>query len=122
MPNKGEYVSPISISSVIEIEPFKVYFAILLLFAGIYIAYSGSLKETKKRPPGNDKKLKLLPLLYAGAFGAGIISSLFGVGGGIVFVPLFVFVLGMTLTTASPTLSLSAGLIVQSERPDSGQL
>lgn len=95
------------ISSVIEIEPFKVYFAILLLFAGIYIAYSGSLKETKARHPGNDKKLKLHPLFYAGAFDAGIISSLFGVGGGIVFVPLLVFVLGMTLTTASPTSQLA---------------
>jgi uncharacterized membrane protein YfcA len=89
------------ISSVIEIEPFKVYFAIPMLFAGIYIVYSGSLKETKKLLPGYDKKLKLCPLFYAGAFSAGIISSLFGVGGGIVFVPLLVFGLGMTLTTAS---------------------
>jgi uncharacterized membrane protein YfcA len=95
------------ISSVIEIEPFKVYFSILLLFAGIYIAYSGSLKERRKRPLGNDKKVKLGPLFYAGAFGAGIISSLFGVGGGIVFVPLLVLVLGMTLTTASPTSQLA---------------
>ena len=96
------------ISSVIAIEPFKIYFGLLLLFAGIYIAYSDSLKERQKRPPRNDKKLKLLgPLFYTGAFGAGIISSLFGVGGGIVFVPLLVLVLGMTLTTASPTSQLA---------------
>ena len=97
------------ISSLIAIEPFKIYFGILLMFAGIYIAYSGSfIKEKQKGPSGNDKKLKLLrPLFYSGAFGAGIISSLFGVGGGIVFVPLLVLVLGMTLTTASPTSQLA---------------
>lgn len=94
------------ISSVIAIQPFKIYFGLLLLFAGIYIAYSGSL-EKQKRPPGNDKKLELLPLFYTGAFGAGIISSLFGVGGGIAFVPLMVLVLGMSLSTASPTSQLA---------------
>jgi uncharacterized membrane protein YfcA len=95
------------ISSVIAIEPFKIYFGLLLLFAGIYIAYSGSLKERQKRSPRNDKLKLLGPLFYTGAFGAGIISSLFGVGGGIVFVPLLVLVLGMTLTTASPTSQLA---------------
>jgi len=93
------------ISNVIAIEPFKIYFGILLMLAGIYIAYSSSfIKERQKGPKGNDKKSKLLrPLFYSGAFSAGIISSLFGVGGGIVFVPLLVLVLGMALTTASPT-------------------
>ena len=97
------------ISSVISVEFFKIYFGILLMLAGIYIAYSSSfMKERQKGPTGNDKKLKLLrPLFYSGAFGAGIISSLFGVGGGIVFVPLLVFVLGMTLTTATPTSQLA---------------
>jgi uncharacterized membrane protein YfcA len=75
------------------------------LLAGIYIAYSGSLKEKQNRPTVNDKLE--LPLFYTGAFGAGIISSLFGVGGGIVFVPIMVLVLGMSLSTASPTSQLA---------------
>jgi uncharacterized protein len=93
------------ISNVIAIESFKIYFGLLLMLAGIYIAYSSSfIKERQKGPKGNDRNSKLLrPLFYSGAFSAGIISSLFGVGGGIVFVPLLVLVLGMTLTTASPT-------------------
>jgi uncharacterized protein len=95
------------ISSGLAIESFKLYFGLLLLIAGIYIAYSGSLKEKQNRPTVNDKKLELLPLFYTGAFGAGIISSLFGVGGGIVFVPLMVLVLGMSLSTASPTSQLA---------------
>jgi uncharacterized protein len=40
-------------------------------------------------------------------FGAGIISSLFGVGGGIAFVPLMVLVVGMSLSTASPISQLA---------------
>jgi uncharacterized membrane protein YfcA len=98
-------ISGAFISNVIAIESFKIYFGILLMLAGIYIAYSSSfIKERQKGPKGNDRKSKLLrPLFYSGAFSAGIISSLFGVGGGIVFVPLLVFVLGMTLPTASPT-------------------
>ena len=93
------------ISSVIAIEPFKIYFGILLMFAGIYIAYNSSFtKERQNGPTGNNRKSILLrPLFYSGALAAGIISSLFGVGGGIIFVPLLVLVLGMTLTTASPT-------------------
>ena len=93
------------ISSVIAIEPFKIYFGILLMLAGIYIAHNSSFtKERQNGPTGNNMKSILLrPLFYSGALGAGIISSLFGVGGGIIFVPLLVLVLGMTLTTASPT-------------------
>jgi uncharacterized protein len=94
------------ISSGLAIESFKVYFGLLLLLAGIYIAFSGSLKEKQNRPTEDDK-LERLPLFYTGAFGAGIISSLFGVGGGIVFVPLMVLVLGMSLSTASPTSQLA---------------
>lgn len=92
------------ISNLISIDSFKIYFGILLMLAGLYIAYSGSLtKERQERPASNEKSELLRPLFYSGAFGAGIISSLFGVGGGIVFVPLLVLVLGMTMTTASPT-------------------
>jgi uncharacterized membrane protein YfcA len=89
------------ISSGLPIESFKLYFGLLLLLAGIYIAYSGSLKEKQNRRTVNDKKFE--PLFCIGAFAAGIISSLFGVGGGIAFVPLMVLVLGMSLSTASPT-------------------
>jgi len=93
------------ISNLISIDSFKIYFGILLMLAGLYIAYISSLtKERQERPASNEKKSeRLRPLFYSGAFGAGIISSLFGVGGGIVFVPLLVLVLGMTMTTASPT-------------------
>ncbi|HET7147909.1 MAG TPA: sulfite exporter TauE/SafE family protein [Candidatus Nitrosopolaris sp.] len=92
------------ISSIIAIEPFKIYFGILLMLAGIYIAYNSSFTKGRQNgPTGNNRRSVFLrPLFYSGALSAGIISSLFGVGGGIIFVPLLVLVLGMTLTTASP--------------------
>jgi uncharacterized protein len=45
-------------------------------------------------------------LFYSGAFSAGIISSLFGVGGGIIFVPMMVIILRMKMLKASPTSQL----------------
>ncbi len=62
------------ISSALTVESFKLYFGLLLFLASIYIAYSGSLKERQNRPTMN-KKLKVLPLFYTGAFCAGIISE-----------------------------------------------
>jgi uncharacterized protein len=59
------------ISSALTIESFKLYFGSLLLLAGIYIAYSGSLKEKQNRPTMNDNKLELLPLFYTGGIWCG---------------------------------------------------
>jgi uncharacterized membrane protein YfcA len=41
--------------------------------------------------------------LIFGNFGAGIISSFFGVGGGIIFVPILVIIYKMKMINASPT-------------------
>ena len=47
---------------------------------------------------------KQIMLLATGAsFFAGIISSLFGIGGGIVFVPLMVIAVGLSMKIAAPT-------------------
>jgi uncharacterized membrane protein YfcA len=45
--------------------------------------------------------------VFAASFGAGIISSLFGVGGGIIFVPAMLLVLGLTMHRAAPTSQLT---------------
>ena len=37
------------------------------------------------------------------SFLAGIISGLFGIGGGIIFVPLMVILMGLTMKNAAPT-------------------
>ena len=79
---------------------FKLYFGILLILTGLYILYRNSVlkdRHVKRR------SLLLQVAVFAASFGAGIISSLFGVGGGIIFVPATLLVLGLTMHRAAPT-------------------
>jgi uncharacterized membrane protein YfcA len=55
----------------------------------------------------NRRSLPLQVAVFTASFGAGIISSLFGVGGGIVFVPTMLLVLGLTMHRAAPTSQLT---------------
>jgi uncharacterized protein len=93
------------LSSEISTGSFKVYFAILLTLTGIYIAYRNSI--IKEKPDTKSKSMSFYLMFCAGSFGAGIISSLFGVGGGIVFVPMMVIILGMAMLRAGPTSQLT---------------
>ena len=81
-------------------DTFKLYFGILLILTGLYILYRNSVlkdRHVKRR------SLALQVGVFAASFGAGIISSLFGVGGGIIFVPAMLLVLGLTMHRAAPT-------------------
>ena len=81
-------------------DTFKLYFGILLVLTGLYILYRNSVlkdRHVKRR------SLALQVGVFAASFGAGIISSLFGVGGGIIFVPAMLLVLGLTMHRAAPT-------------------
>ncbi|MDQ3967360.1 MAG: sulfite exporter TauE/SafE family protein [Thermoproteota archaeon] len=85
-------------------DTFKLYFGILLILTGLYILYKNSVLKDRR------VKRRSLPLqvaVFAASFGAGIISSLFGVGGGIVFVPAMLLVLGLTMHRAAPTSQLT---------------
>jgi uncharacterized membrane protein YfcA len=93
------------LSSGISIGSFKVYFAILLMLTGTYIAYRNSI--LKEKPDTKSKSMSFHLLFYTGSFAAGIISSLFGVGGGIVFVPMMIIILGITMLRAGPTSQLT---------------
>jgi uncharacterized protein len=85
-------------------ESFNLYFAVLLMFAGIYVLYKNSiLKESAAKK----RSMALHAAVFLATFGAGIIASLFGVGGGIIFVPLMLLVLGLTMQRAVPTSQLT---------------
>ena len=87
-------------SNFISLEHFKIYFAILLTSVGLYIFFKNKIiKKTLDRTP---KPLFYL-ILISGTFGAGVISSLFGIGGGIIFVPILVIIYKMKMINASPT-------------------
>ena len=77
---------------------FKILFGIVLIASSFYI-FSKRKMESKEH-----NLSKQIMLLATGAsFFAGIISSLFGIGGGIVFVPLMVIAVGLSMKIAAPT-------------------
>lgn len=103
------------ISDQITPSLFKILFGILLVASSAYI-YSKRKIESKVY---NTSK-QLMVLAVAASFFAGIISSLFGIGGGIVFVPLMVIAMGLSMRLAAPTSQLillfasASGMIVHS--------
>lgn len=88
----GAYVSAAAAPDV-----FKALFGMLLAASALYVLL--------RRRIGTRKSTSWpAALLTAGAsFGAGIVSSYFGVGGGVVFVPLMVGVMGLGMRRAAPT-------------------
>lgn len=92
------------LSEYLSAESFKLYFGILLILTGIYVLYKNSiLKDASARR----RSMALQAAVFVATFGAGIISSLFGVGGGIIFVPAMLLVLGLTMQRAAPTSQLT---------------
>ncbi|HEY6757744.1 MAG TPA: sulfite exporter TauE/SafE family protein [Nitrososphaera sp.] len=85
-------------------DSFKLYFGILLILTGLYISYKNSVLKDHR---AKRRSLPLQVAVFAASFGAGVISSLFGVGGGIVFVPAMLLVLGLTMHRAAPTSQLT---------------
>jgi uncharacterized membrane protein YfcA len=85
-------------------QDFRLYFGILLSLVGLYVAFRNSiLKEKGEQKRSAGRRVAT----YAITFAAGIISSLFGVGGGIIFVPAMLLVLGMAMQKAAPTSQLT---------------
>lgn len=77
---------------------FKILFGLVLISSAIYI-------YLRKKIEAKEKNLtkQMIVFVIGASFFAGIISSFFGVGGGIIFVPLMVVGIGMTMKKAAPT-------------------
>jgi len=86
------------ISSDVAPGVFKILFGLVLISCSIYIFLRKKI-ETKEQ---NYSK-QIMILAIGGSFFAGIISSFFGIGGGIIFVPLMVVAMGMGMKNAAPT-------------------
>ena len=86
------------ISSDLSSEIFKILFALVLISSASYIF----LKRKIEEKPVDISRLLLIFSAGASCF-AGIISSLFGIGGGLIFVPLMVVALGISIKRAAPT-------------------
>jgi uncharacterized membrane protein YfcA len=67
----------------------------------LYIVYRNTI--LKEKPYAKPKSM----FFYMGSFTAGIVSSFFGIGGGIIFVPMMIILLRMTMFISGPTSQLT---------------
>jgi len=77
---------------------FKILFALVLLSSSIYIFLKRKI-ETRQ----TNTSIQLIILSVGASFFAGIISSFFGIGGGVIFVPIMIIALGLSMKRAAPT-------------------
>ncbi|MGY5149762.1 MAG: sulfite exporter TauE/SafE family protein [Candidatus Nitrosopumilus sp. bin_68KS] len=89
------------ISTDVAPDIFKILFGFVLIASAAYIFL-------RKKIENKEKTLSKQIVLFAigASFFAGIISAFFGIGGGIIFVPLMVVGMGMTMKRAAPTSQL----------------
>lgn len=103
------------ISDQIASSTFKLLFGMVLVASSVYI-YS----KRKMEPREYNLSKQVMVLAIGASFFAGIISSLFGIGGGTVFVPLMVVAIGLSMKVAAPTsqfilmFAAASGMIVHS--------
>ncbi len=94
---------------------FKLLFGIVLIGSSIYI-----YARRKMEPKEYNLSKQMMVFAVSASFFAGIISSLFGIGGGTVFVPLMVIGIGLSMKMAAPTsqfilmFAAASGMIVHS--------
>ena len=77
---------------------FKILFGLVLVSSAVYIFMRKKIETQEKI-----LTKQMIVFVISASFFAGIISSFFGIGGGIVFVPLMVIGIGMTMKKAAPT-------------------
>ncbi len=89
------------ISSDVSSEVFKILFGIILVISAAYI-----FLRRKLEPKEKTLSKQMMVFAIGASFFAGIVSSFFGIGGGIIFVPLMVVGMGMAMKRAAPTSQL----------------
>ncbi len=77
---------------------FGILLALVLVIAAVYIFVQPRMTH---RPIESDNMVLVLTAVASVA--AGLVSSYFGIGGGVVFVPYLVVIVGMSMTRAAPT-------------------
>ena len=89
------------VSTDVAPDIFKLLFGFVLIASAAYIFLRKKI-ETKEKTVSK----QMIVFAVGVSFFAGIISSFFGIGGGIVFVPLMVVGMGMAMKKAAPTSQL----------------
>jgi len=88
-------------SSDVAPEIFKILFGFVLIASSIYIFVRKKIENKKVH-----LSKKMMVFVIGASFFAGILSAFFGIGGGIIFVPLMVVGMGMMMKKAAPTSQL----------------
>ncbi len=86
------------ISTDVAPDIFKILFGFVLIASAAYIFLRKKI-ETREKTISK----QMMVFAIGASFFAGIISSFFGIGGGIIFVPLMVVGMGMAMKKAAPT-------------------
>lgn len=86
------------ISTDVAPDMFKILFGFVLIASAVYIFLRKKI-ETKEKTISK----QMIIFVIGASFFAGVISSFFGIGGGIIFVPLMVVGMGMAMKKAAPT-------------------
>src|SRR3954447_5341486 len=98
------------ISKLFSLSEFKLYFAFILIATSLYLILKSRINNYKlskvdidfDRNWYNIQPIKLF-LLVIFCLIAGILSSSFGIGGGIIFVPVLIILLGFNMKQAAAT-------------------
>jgi uncharacterized membrane protein YfcA len=103
-------VSGSFVAGLLSREALAILFAILLTYAGSTMVRR-SVKGQAPEPAHHEKfQVKHLPLGLAGSGGAGIISGMLGVGGGVIKVPVMYLVMGIPFKVATATSNFMIGV------------
>ena len=89
------------ISTNVAPEIFKILFGLVLIASAAYIFLRKKIETREKR-----FSKQMIVFGVGASFFAGIISAFFGIGGGIIFVPLMAVGMGMAMKKAAPTSQL----------------
>ena len=79
-------------------DVFKILFGFVLIASAVYIFLRKKIESREKTI-----SKQMIVFSIGASFFAGMISSFFGIGGGVVFVPLMVVGMGLTMKKAAPT-------------------
>ena len=86
------------ISTDVAPDIFKILFGFVLIASAVYVFLRKNLESKEK-----SLSKQVIVFVISASFFAGIISAFFGIGGGIIFVPLMVVGMGMTMKMSAPT-------------------
>jgi uncharacterized protein len=99
-----------SIAFLIDERWLAILFALLLVYVAVSMLRASDPAETPASGEIPPYEVRNLPLGVVGATGAGVVSAMVGVGGGIIKVPLMHLAMGVPLRVSTATSNLMVGI------------